>query len=43
MMRANKVITHVSVPIAGLVWAVFAGYRLFEAIATYRQTRGLTQ
>lgn len=36
MMRANMLITHVSVPIAGALWTVFAGYRLFEAVSTYR-------
>ncbi len=40
MMRANLMITYISVPIAGVVWALFAGYRLYEAIATYRKTRG---
>ncbi len=37
MMRANKAITYISVPIAGTVWAVFALYRLFEAFTAYRQ------
>ncbi len=37
MMRANMLITHISVPIAGALWTLFAGYRLFEAIATYRR------
>jgi|TARA_R110002126_G_scaffold291395_1_gene452013 TRAP-type C4-dicarboxylate transport system permease small subunit len=36
MMRANLMITHISVPIAGTLWAVFALYRLFEAFAVYR-------
>ena len=39
MMRANMAITHVSVPIAGAVWALFAGYRLAEVIRTYRSMR----
>lgn len=43
MMRANKLITHISVPIAGAVWALFAGYRLYETVATYRQTQGAAQ
>lgn len=43
MMRANKLITHISVPIAGAAWALFAGYRLYEQVATYRQTRGAAQ
>ncbi|MGV8988734.1 MAG: TRAP transporter small permease [Cypionkella sp.] len=36
MMRANKLITFISVPIAGFVWAVFAFYRLAEAFGEYR-------
>mgnify|MGYP003381338142 CR=1 FL=1 len=39
MMQANKLITHISVPIAGVVWAVFAFYRLAEEIGTYRAAR----
>ncbi|SFR43705.1 TRAP-type C4-dicarboxylate transport system, small permease component [Yoonia tamlensis] len=36
MMRANMMITYISVPIAGVVWILFAGYRLYEAISTYK-------
>ncbi|AUH32543.1 TRAP transporter small permease [Paracoccus tegillarcae] len=36
MMRANKLITFISVPIAGAVWAIFSLYRLAEAIGEYR-------
>lgn len=36
MMRANMAITHVSVPIAGAIWTLFSGYRLFEAIMIYK-------
>jgi len=36
MLRANMALTHVSVPLAGLVWTVFAGYRLSEAVREYR-------
>jgi hypothetical protein len=43
MMRANKIITHISVPIAAGVWTLFAGYRLNEVINTYRQTKGHAQ
>lgn len=39
MMGANMAVTHVSVPIAGLVWTVFSVYRLHEAISEYRQLR----
>lgn len=35
MMGANMALTHISVPLAGLGWAVFAGYRLYEAITEY--------
>jgi TRAP-type C4-dicarboxylate transport system permease small subunit len=38
MMRANMLITHVSVPIAGALWTLFTGFRLFQAVATYRAT-----
>lgn len=40
MMRVNKLITHISVPLAGGVWTMFAGYRLCEAIAEFRRTKG---
>lgn len=36
MMRANMLITHISVPIAGTLWTLFAGFRLFQAFVTYR-------
>lgn len=39
MMRANLAITHVSVPIAGVVWLVFSAYRLSEAVGVYREAR----
>lgn len=39
MMNTNMAVTHLSVLIAGLVWAVFASYRLFEAFSEYRQSR----
>lgn len=42
MMRANLAITYVSVPIAGFIWAVFASYRLYEAIAKYQSQKELT-
>lgn len=38
MMRANMLITHISVPIAGALWTLFAGYRLYESVQTYRTT-----
>lgn len=36
MMRANMLITYISLPITGVVWFLFAGYRLFEAIQIYK-------
>ncbi|WP_417245316.1 TRAP transporter small permease [Celeribacter sp.] len=40
MMNANMFVTHVSVPIAGAVWAIFASYRLSQVIANFRNARG---
>ncbi len=37
MMRANLAITHVSVPIAGLIWFIFAGFKLTREIAVFRR------
>lgn len=39
MMRANLLWIYVSVPLAGVVWAVFAGYRLYEAYIAYTHSR----
>jgi len=39
MMGANMAITHITVPIAGLMWAIFSGYRLVEAVGEYRDSR----
>lgn len=36
MMRANLMITHIAVPIAGVVWAILSSYRLWEDFKTYR-------
>ena len=36
MMRANLMVTYISVPIAGAVWTVFASYRLWQVVATWR-------
>lgn len=35
MMRANLMITHISVPIAGGFWLLLSGFRLYEAVAHY--------
>ena len=40
MMRANMLWTYITVPLAGVVWAAFSAYRLYEAVAVYRQSRG---
>lgn len=39
MMNANYIITHISVPIAGLLWFVFSLYRLYEAFEQYLSTK----
>ena len=36
MMQVNMLWVYITVPLAGLVWAVFAFYRLWEVIQTYR-------
>ncbi|MFK7881207.1 TRAP transporter small permease [Roseobacter sp.] len=35
MMRANMAITHISVPIAGGLWLLLAGYRLSEVVTQF--------
>ncbi|WP_299968729.1 TRAP transporter small permease subunit [uncultured Roseobacter sp.] len=40
MMRVNLLWTYITVPIAGAVWAIFCAYRLGEAWAEYRASRG---
>ena len=40
MMRANLAITHISVPIAGGLWMLLAGYRLFGEIAQFLGRKG---
>lgn len=42
MMRANMIITFISVPISGVIWALFSGYRFYEAFVEYRDTRKAT-
>lgn len=37
MMRANLLWIYISVPIAGSFWSLFSFYRLYEAVAAYRQ------
>ncbi len=43
MMRANLMITHISVPIAGGLWMLLSGYRLFQEIALFRRPSGTIQ
>ena len=43
MMRANLMITHISVPIAGGLWCLLSGFRLSQTIATYLRTKGTAQ
>jgi TRAP-type C4-dicarboxylate transport system permease small subunit len=40
MMRANLMITHISVPIAGGFWMLLSGYRLCQEIALFRGREG---
>lgn len=35
MMRANLLWTYITVPIAGTLWAVLSGYRLYEAYSIF--------
>ena len=39
MMRANLLWTYVTVPLAGVIWFIFAGYRLYETVAIYKNAR----
>ncbi len=43
MMRANLMITHISVPIAGGLWMLMSGYRLAQEIALFRGREGAIQ
>lgn len=42
MMRANLLWIYITVPLAGAIWAIFAIYRLCEAVNTYTQSRKST-
>lgn len=42
MMRANLMITHISVPVAGGLWMLLSGYRLSQEIAQFRAGEGAT-
>ena len=39
MMNANLLVTHITIPLAGFLWAVFSFYRFTEALETYRSTK----
>lgn len=39
MMRVNLLWTYITVPIAGIVWASFSAYRLYEAFTTYKNSK----
>ena len=40
MMNANLLLTHITIPLAGLLWGVFSLFRLTEAFEQYRSTKG---
>ncbi len=40
MMRANLLWIYISVPLAGALWALFSGYRLYQAFVAYRTQKG---
>ena len=39
MMNANLLITHITIPLAGLLWGVFSLFRLSEAFEQYRSSK----
>ena len=39
MLRANLLWIYITVPIAGFVWTVFTGYRIYEAVVVYKTTK----
>lgn len=39
MMRANLMWIYITVPLAGFIWSIFSGYRLYEAFAAYNLSR----
>jgi TRAP-type C4-dicarboxylate transport system permease small subunit len=39
MMNANLLVTHITIPFAGLLWGVFSLFRLSEAFEEYRATK----
>ena len=43
MMNANLLITHITVPFAGLLWCVFSLFKFTEAFQIYKSSKGITQ
>ncbi|TQV77835.1 TRAP transporter small permease [Denitrobaculum tricleocarpae] len=43
MMQVNLLVIYITVPLAGIGWALFALYRLWEAVCDFRQTRGVAE
>ena len=39
MMNANLLVTHITIPLAGLLWGVFSLFRLCEAFEQYRSSK----
>ena len=39
MMNANLMVTHITVPLAGLLWGIFSFYRFAEAIQEYKASK----
>lgn len=39
MMNANLMVTHITIPLAGLLWGVFSIYRFVEAFQQYKSSK----
>ena len=39
MMNANLMVTHITIPLAGLLWGVFSIYRFVEAFQQYKTSK----
>lgn len=37
MMRANLLVTHISLSIVGTLWAILSAYRLYECVVDYKR------
>ena len=40
MMNANLLVTHITVPLAGLLWCVFSLYKIYEALNAFKTSKG---